>query len=176
MHTLNIPSALRQFASLHRDERNIILHMVCLPLIVLSAAFLFNTLLSPWGQGVINLVYWLLLGLMTLCYVRFAGLLGFTSSIAIILICIVGHVLSQWGGSFAALLTGFILLLFAYTLHRLGHWYEGNYRTFPLTFSLIAAAPLFVTARALQQHPYFKAICHSLDQQAGPIYVRDMAN
>lgn len=172
----NIPSALREFAMLHRDERNIILHMVCLPLFILSAAFLFNSMLSAWGQSTTHLLCWSLLGMMTLCYTRFAGLLGLTSSLLMILIYIAGHVLSQLSSPLITLVAGFALLVIGYLLHRLGHWYEGNYRVLPLALSLFAAAPLYITARCLRQHPYFKRICLSLEQQAGPIYIRDMAN
>lgn len=176
MRNFNIPPVLLQFAVHHRDERNIILHMMCLPLLLLAVTFLFNSALAPWTQSTVNLLYWSLLGIITLGYVAFAGLLGLTSSIVIIMICTAGHMVSQWGSSFVTFFTGFILLILSYTLHRLGHWYEGNYKTLPCTFSFIAAAPLYITARGLQQHLYFRKICASLDKQGGPIYVRDMIN
>lgn len=173
---INIPSALTQYAADHRDERNVILHGICLPLFLLAVTFLVNMLLASWTLWSSLILGWTLFLIMAFCYIWSFGLLGLTGSLAVAFISLVGYTLAQCLNPLNTLLTSVTLLIAAYLLHRLGHWYEGHNLQRPYKLVMLAVAPLYIIARKLHQHTYFNQICKTLDVQAGPIYIRDIAN
>lgn len=171
MHMSALPPSLLQYAASHRDQRNIALHLICVPLVLLALALLISPIFWTWPKWGMPFI-WAFLLAITYFYTRAAGYLGLTASGFIAVIGGIGILTSQWVSLWASV----FLLLAGYLLHRLGHWYEGNYRKFLPRFAFLGAAPLFVTARLMRHQTYFQHACAAIETQVGAPYLRDMAN
>ncbi|CAK7032185.1 hypothetical protein [Saezia sanguinis] len=165
------PTALMQYAALHRDQRNILLHTICIPIMMLAMGWLLSPLLWQWPNWPAPAGALLLLGI-TGFYVYFAGYLGLVTSVLIAVLFCAGQLFYSWLG----LISGSIVLLLGYLLHRLGHWYEGNYFLFRFQFPTLLAAPLFATAEIMRHLGFFHPLCAAIETRVGTSYVRDMVN
>lgn len=170
---ISLPPTLIQYAALHRDQRNILVHIVSIP-VILVAIFAFSSPLLWSGTiGLPLALGWItVLVMLVYFYVKTAGRLGWISSIFMMFLFTVAQVLTQWLGGIGAL----FLLFGGYLGHRLGHWYEGNYALLQFRFTLLSAAPLFVSSQILQRIGGFQQIYNAIEAKAGPSYIRDMLN
>lgn len=166
-----LPLALMQYAAHHRDQRNITLHTICVPLVIFSITLLLSLLSSKWELWGLTACLVFLVGI-TVFYTHIAGMLGVMTSSMIVGLYLLSQILGQWIG----VTTSLVLLFSGYMLHRLGHWYEGNYKLLSLRFSYFSAAPLFATLHLMKHTGIFKNLRSAVDAYAGPVYLRDMMN
>lgn len=131
---------LANYAAYHRDSRNVLTHMVGIPLIVLAAA----TLLSRPAMGVLSpaLLVWVVLAIY---YMRLDLRFGLLMT-ALLGLCVFA------GAGFAARSTGVWLAaglgMFGagWVIQFVGHHYEGRKPAFLDDVMGLAIGPLFIVA------------------------------
>lgn len=138
---------LTQYATYHRDKRNILTHFLGIPMIVASVCVLLSRpmLLSdlPWLTpasvcAVLSTLYYLRLD------VRYGLVLG-----AYLAACIIGstHYLAA-AGTGAWLAVGVGMFVVGWVFQFIGHYYEGRKPAFVDDMIGLLIGPLFVAAEA----------------------------
>ncbi|MGC4059352.1 MAG: DUF962 domain-containing protein [Aquabacterium sp.] len=137
---------LSQYATYHRDRRNIATHFIGVPMIVASLCILLSR------PTLIDGVHWLTPGsivsaLATLYYlrldVRYAIVL-----VAYLAACLFGAESMAGLGTLAWLAVGVGLFIVGWVVQFLGHYYEGRKPAFVDDLIGLMIGPLFVTAEA----------------------------
>lgn len=163
---------LAQYATYHRDRRNIATHFIGIPLIVVAVA----VLLSRPGGELLGL--WLspaaLVALLaTLFYcrldLRFGVLMG----------ALLG--LSLWAGAGLAQLDtapwlgwGLGLFVVGWIIQFVGHYYEGRKPAFVDDIVGLAVGPLFVVAELGFLLGLRDEVRRAVEERAGPSHLRDL--
>lgn len=163
----NLVDHLSQYASYHRDSRNIVTHFVGIPLIVLAVAIL----LSRPGWEIAGL--WcspaaLVALASTVFYLRLDRPLGLVMAIVLGL-CL-------WAGAYLAvqstlawLSVGVGLFVVGWVIQFIGHYYEGRKPAFIDDVTGLIIGPLFVVAELA----FLMGLRHDLKQQiearSGPV-------
>ncbi len=162
-----------QYASYHRDRRNIATHFVGIPLIVLAI----GVLLAPAQliMGSVNLsAAWLLWLLSTAWYLTRGNLaLGLaTSAVNAVLMALAeplaaGNSWLAWGVSiFAA----------GWVLQFIGHYYEGKKPAFVDDLVGLLVGPMFVVGEALFALGWGRSMLAEIERRVGPTHLRDLAH
>lgn len=143
----SLTDQLTQYATYHRDKRNILTHFVGIPMIVASVCVLLSRPVligsMPWLTpaticAVLSTVYYLRLD------VRYGLVLA-----AYLAACILGteHYLGMAAtGTWLAVGTGMFLV--GWLIQFIGHYYEGRKPAFVDDMIGLLIGPLFVTAEA----------------------------
>ena len=161
---------LSQYASYHRDPRNIATHFVGIPMIVLAVTIL----LSRPGWEVAGM--WLSAALPAAAasvwfYLRLDLRFGLVMGLLLGLCLWVGQVLAMqttalWLG------TGLGAFVVGWIIQFVGHYYEGRKPAFVDDISGLIIGPLFVVAEAA----FMLGLCPTLKQvveaKAGPVAIR----
>lgn len=145
----SLTEQLAQYASYHRDQRNVWTHFIGIPMIVLSVA----TLLSRWRLGVVPIgsagleitVAVLVSAMMAVYYLRLDLRYGLVMSGLLALACTEGSTLAQ-GSMMHWLAWGLGLFLVGWVIQFLGHYFEGRKPAFVDDLIGLAIGPLFVVA------------------------------
>ena len=164
MRTLN--DHLANYAGYHRDRRNIAIHSVGIPLIVLSVA----TILSR--PRVVNEVFpvspaLVLFGIATAFYLRLD--LRFGLGMAVVSIASVS--LGAWAAALSTtawLTAGLGLFVFGWTLQFVGHYWEGRKPAFVDDIMGLAIGPLFILAEAAFALGLRPEVQRHVESVAGP--------
>lgn len=143
----NLQQQLTQYASYHRDPRNIATHFVGIPFIVVAISILF----SRFGYEVQGLwlspaaVLFALSGLYYLVLDKFLGLVMALFLAGVVWIgAVFAHVeLATWFGWGAG------LFVVGWLFQFIGHYYEGKKPAFVDDVMGLVIGPLFVVAEAL---------------------------
>jgi len=165
---------MAQYASYHRDRRNIATHFVGIPMIVfallallaglqlsiagitLSAALLVWALSAAWyltrGEFILGLATVAVNGLLLLLALPVADA-SFSSWLA--------------GG-----LTAFVL---GWIIQFIGHYYEGKKPAFVDDLVGLLVGPMFVVGEALFMLGWGREMLREIERRAGPTYLRDLA-
>jgi uncharacterized membrane protein YGL010W len=135
---------LAQYAAYHRDTRNVITHMVGIPLIVVAVA----TLLSrpAFGTAPLALSPAVLAGITAaIFYLRLDARLGMAMTLLL--------ALSIWAGQLLAaqstvlwLASGLGMFFIGWVIQFVGHYYEGRKPAFMDDLMGLAIGPLFIVA------------------------------
>mgnify|MGYP001760072853 CR=1 FL=1 len=166
----NLVEHLSQYASYHRDPRNIATHFVGIPMIVVAV----TVLLSRPGLALGGL--WLSPALLVALasvwfYLRLDLRLGLVMS-ALLAACLgAGQALAVQSTS-VWLSAGLGLFLLGWVIQFVGHYYEGRKPAFVDDLSGLIVGPLFVVAELafmLGLRPELKA---AIEANAGPVAVR----
>ena len=166
---------LTQYAEYHRDRRNILTHLVGVPMIV----FGIGVLLSKPGFMVGTLMLspaWIAFALVALWYVtRGELLLGVTVSAATALVLLLAHRLP--GGGVGPWL-GWGLSFFAagWIVQFVGHYYEGRKPAFSGDLVGLLVGPMFVVMEMLAALGLFKSLVSEIERHAGPTMLRNLAH
>jgi uncharacterized membrane protein YGL010W len=164
---------LIDYATYHRDQRNITTHFVGIPLIVFSIAVLLSrphfqiagwTLTPGW-------VAWVPLSLW---YVSRGLVLGGTVSLLFALGFVVGDKVAL-GSTPVWLVWGLGLFVLGWVIQFLGHYYEGRKPAFVDDLIGLLVGPMFVTAEALFALGWNPQLLQAIEKRAGPPYLRDLA-
>ena len=162
---------LAQYATYHRDQRNILSHFIGIPLIVLAVA----VLLSRPGNEVFGL--WLSPALLVALaagtfYVRLDRRFGLAMALLL--------ALSLWAGAGLALQStsvwlssGIGLFVIGWVIQFVGHYYEGRKPAFVDDVMGLVIGPLFVAAEAAFLLGLRKDVEQAIVERAGPTCIRD---
>ncbi|MFK3815525.1 DUF962 domain-containing protein [Pseudomonas sp. NPDC089407] len=161
---------LSQYASYHRDPRNILTHFIGIPMIVLAV----TVLLSRPGWEVAGM--WLSPALLAAAasvgfYLRLDLRFGLVMGLLLGLCLWAGQVLAvqATGLWLAAGLGAFVV---GWIIQFVGHYYEGRKPAFVDDVSGLIIGPLFVVAEAAFMLGLCPTLKQAVEANAGPVAVR----
>jgi uncharacterized membrane protein YGL010W len=177
MASLFRPAAdlLARYAEYHRDRRNIITHLVGIPLIVWAVSVLLaRVMFDVAGVGVT--LAWVAWALASLWYVTRGEFgLGLTTSLAIGALVTLAHPAAAAGLS-AWLALGLGGFLLGWMFQFLGHYYEGRKPAFVDDLAGLLVGPMFVMLELLAMLGLFHALIGEIERRVGPTLLRDLAH
>ncbi len=161
---------LSQYATYHRDRRNIFTHFIGVPMI----AFAVTVLLSRPGMSAFGL--WL--SPATLCALASAVFyLRLEMRLGLLMSALLG--LSLWGGANLAaestlvwLSAGVGLFVVGWIIQFVGHYYEGRKPAFVDDLSGLIIGPLFVVAELLFLVGIRDDLRQAIEERAGATHIR----
>lgn len=138
---------LAQYASYHRNTRNVITHLIGIPLIVVSVAALLARLTLE-VNGVTISAAMLMAAASILFYLRLDLGLGLLMAVLMGGSVVIGHdiaalPMTQW------LLVSVGSFVIGWIIQFIGHYFEGRKPAFVDDLSGLAIGPLFVTVEVL---------------------------
>ncbi|MFS0828375.1 Mpo1 family 2-hydroxy fatty acid dioxygenase [Pseudomonas phoenicis] len=158
---------LSQYAGYHRDRRNLLSHLLGIPLIVLAV----TALLSRPGVAVAGL--WLSPALLAalaaaLFYLRLDRRFGLAMGVLLGLCLWAGQALARqrtglWLGS------GIGLFVLGWAIQFVGHYFEGRKPAFVDDLSGLIIGPLFVVAEVAFMLGWRREVQHAVEAVAGPV-------
>jgi uncharacterized membrane protein YGL010W len=165
---------LVQYATYHRDQRNISSHFIGIPMIVCAV----GTLLAHPAVAVGGLVFtpaMAVFALAALWYLSRDLVLGGATVLASALLFWVGHRLAEPGLA-AGLGWGLGLFALGWLIQFVGHYYEGRKPAFVDDLIGLLVGPMFVTAEALFALGWNPALQREIVRRAGPSHLRNLAH
>lgn len=167
------PELMVQYAHYHRDRRNIVTHLVGIPLIVLSIGMLLS--LVSWGiAGHAVSLAALLWVLSTLWYLTRGNLLlGVATSVvngALIALAHTPEAATGWGLNVlyeAAWFPGLVVFVIGWTIQFVGHIFEGRKPAFVDDVVGLLVGPMFVVGEALMMAGMLRSMHSLIEAQAG---------
>ena len=169
MKTLD--AQLAQYASYHRDSRNIATHFVGIPLIVLALAGLLSR--PDWLLGAIVLTPALIGALAAALYylrldLRLGAVMVGVEALALLF--------GRWAAGLATadwlLLSGGLFVV-GWLFQLVGHVWEGRKPAFVDDIVGLIIGPLFIAFEALAACGLFAALKQQIEAQAGPLRPRN---
>jgi uncharacterized membrane protein YGL010W len=164
---------LVQYALYHRDRRNIVSHLVGVPMIVFGVGVLLARPAIPAGSLALT-PGWIAFSLAALWYLSRGNLtLGVAVSAAVGALIWLAHQVA--GGSVPAWLAwGVGFFVVGWVIQFIGHWYEGRKPAFVDDIVGLLVGPMFVTAELLFLCGWNKQLLSEIERRAGPTHLRDM--
>ena len=167
MRTLN--DHLASYAAYHRDRRNIAIHSIGIPLIVLAVATILSRPriendLFPLSPAV------LVFGLATAFYLKLDACYGIAMSV----VAVVSTFFGAWVADQSTatwLGVGLGVFVFGWILQFIGHYWEGRKPAFVDDIMGLAIGPLFVLAEASFALGMRLEVRRHIDAVAGPTRV-----
>jgi uncharacterized membrane protein YGL010W len=170
----NATDLMVQYATYHRDRRNIATHFVGIPLIVFGVGVLLARpeLFTLGGLSVTPA--WIAWGLATLWYLSRGNLvLGLATALANGVLMALAQTVS--GGSTASWLAWGVGSFFVgWVIQFIGHYYEGRKPAFVDDLVGLLVGPMFVVGEALFALGWGKGLLAEIERQAGPTHLRDL--
>ncbi|MBB4842026.1 putative membrane protein YGL010W [Paucibacter oligotrophus] len=166
---------MAQYASYHRDQRNIATHFVGIPLIVFALGVLLSRLslslpggwtFTPAGLTWIASTLWYL--------TRGNWVLGLTTSLLNGLLFALAEPLAA-GSAGAWLAWGLGLFALGWVLQFIGHYYEGKKPAFVDDLVGLLVGPMFVVGEALFALGWGRELLGEIERRVGPTHLRDLA-
>lgn len=166
---------LTQYATYHRDRRNILTHFVGVPLIV----FAIGVLLAGVHFRIAGLqltLAWPVFAVVALWYLSRGHLgIGAATTVAIGLLLAAAHPVAagptaQWLG------VGLGCFAVGWVFQFVGHYYEGRKPAFVDDLVGLLVGPMFVVLEMLAALGLFKALMAEIERSAGPTVLRDLAH
>lgn len=175
--SLSLPAEelMVQYATCHRDRRNIATHMVGVPMIVFGLAVLLARGQMNVGASSMSLA-WAVWTLAMLWYLsRGHLLLGLAVSLASGVLFGLAHLVSA--GTVAHWLSwGLGLVVVGWIIQFIGHYYEGKKPAFADDLVGLLVGPMFVTAELLFALGLARPLQQEIERRAGPTVLRDLAH
>lgn len=166
---------LTEYASHHRDRRNIASHLVAVPMMVFALALMLSRPEFMVGGWVLTPA-WMLFGAAAAWYLTSGfPLLGLMVSGGLAALVALGHRAGQAGSTAGWLGWSIGLLALGWLIQTVGHWYEGKKPAFAEDVSALLVAPMFVAAEALFALGIGKRLMTQIEQRVGPRVLRDLA-
>lgn len=169
------PDLLSQYATCHRDRRNIASHFIGIPMIVFAVGMLLaRPVFVLWGVTLSPA--WIAFALATLWYLsRGIPSLGVAVSAAVGLLLLLAERVAT-GITLASLLAwGFGFFVVGWVIQFVGHWYEGKKPAFVDDILGLLVGPMFVTAEAMFAFGWNRPLLNEIERRAGPTLIRDLA-
>lgn len=166
---------LSGYAQYHRDRRNIVTHLIGVPMNVFAVGVLLSRpgfTVGSWGLS----PAWLLFGLVAAWYLtRGEFLLGLAASACVALLLLLAHQVSGGGvGPWLGWGLGFFLV--GWALQFAGHYYEGRRPALADDSVGLLVGPLFVVMELLGLLGLFKALISEIESHVGPTTLRNLAH
>jgi len=167
------PELMVQYAHYHRDRRNILTHLVGIPLIVLSIGMLLSLISFDIAGNTITLAG-LLWVLSTAWYLtRGNWLLGLATSMvngALIALAHTPDAATGWGltGFYdASLFPGLVVFVLGWAIQFVGHIFEGRKPAFVDDVVGLLVGPMFVVGELLMMAGMLRSMHSLIEAQAG---------
>jgi len=167
---------LVHYARLHRDPRNITVHLVGVPLVLFAVAFLLSRAAVQFGS-VHTTLAWAAFGAWGL-WALSRGLwrLGLATMLLTAALVWAAHGLAALAQPASlALGVGLGLLALGWALQALGHCYEGRWPAVAGDLGGLLVAPMFVALELLAMAGWCRPLMARVEQAAGPTTLRDLA-
>ena len=167
------PELMVQYAHYHRDRRNIVTHLVGIPLIVLSIGMLLSLVSFDMGGNIISLaaVLWVL---STAWYLTRGNLLlGLATSAvngALIALAHTPEAATGWGLSAlwdATWFPGLAVFVIGWIIQFVGHIFEGRKPAFVDDVVGLLVGPMFVVGEVLMMAGMLRSMHGLIESQAG---------
>lgn len=170
----NALDLLTQYASYHRDRRNIATHFVGVPMLVLAIGVL---LARPAFEflGIGLSPAWLVFAVLAPWYLTRDLMLGAATSAGVAVLLLLAEPLAA-GSTGAWLAWGSGLFVLGWLIQFVGHYYEGRKPAFVDDLTGLVVAPMFVTAEALFHIGWNRRLLDSIEARVGPTVLRDLAH
>jgi uncharacterized membrane protein YGL010W len=165
---------LAQYAEYHRDRRNIVSHLVGVPMIVFGVSVLLARPVLATGPFPLTLG-WIVFALVACWYVTRGNLvLGLAvSAVTAALVWLAHQVADASVGVWLAWGLGFFVV--GWAVQFVGHWYEGRKPAFVDDLVGLLVGPMFVVAEAMFLLGWNKPLLSEIERRAGPTVMRDIA-
>ena len=165
---------LAQYATYHRDRRNILSHFVGVPMIVFAVGVLLARPAVAFG-GLALTPAWIVFALAALWYLTRGNLvLGIAVSAAVGVLMLLAHNAAA-SGVVAWLAWGIGFFAIGWLIQFAGHWYEGRKPAFVDDLTGLLVGPMFVVAEAMFMLGWNKPLLHEIEERVGPTVLRDLA-
>ena len=165
---------LSQYALYHRDRRNIVSHIIGVPMIVFAIGVL---LARPTFaiEGTTLTPAWLVFAPVAAWYLtRGNVMLGIAVSLEVAALLWLGQLAAGGSvGSWLAWGVGFFVV--GWVIQFVGHWYEGKKPAFVDDLVGLLVGPMFVSAEGLFMLGWNKPLLAEIERRVGPTVLRDMA-
>lgn len=164
-----------QYASYHRDRRNIATHFFGIPLIVFAIGVFMAR--ARFGLGTVEVtpaeIAW---AAATLWYLtRGNVVLGVATSLVNGALIALAHPFAQ-GGTVAWLAVGLGTFVVGWVLQFIGHYYEGRKPAFVDDLVGLLVGPMFVVGEALFAAGLCRPLADEIVRRSGPTQIRDLAH
>jgi uncharacterized membrane protein YGL010W len=161
---------LSQYAAYHRDRRNIVSHLVGVPMIVFAVGVLLARPSVPLA-GFLITPAWVIFALAAAWYLtRGSILLGLAVTVVVGLLMLFAHKIETawiaWG-------VGFFVV--GWIIQFVGHWYEGKKPAFVDDLVGLLVGPMFIVAEAMFALGWNRPLLDEIERRVGPTVLRDLA-
>ena len=161
---------LSQYAAYHRDRRNIVSHLVGVPMIVFAIGVLLARPSLPLA-GFLVTPAWVMFALAAAWYLtRGSVVLGVAVTVVVGLLMLFAHKVET---SWIAWGIGFFLV--GWIIQFVGHWYEGKKPAFVDDLVGLLVGPMFIVAEALFALGWNRPLLDEIERRVGPTVLRDLA-
>jgi uncharacterized membrane protein YGL010W len=161
---------LSQYAAYHRDRRNIVSHLVGVPMIVFAIGVLLARPSMPLG-GLSITPAWVMFALAAAWYLtRGNVVLGIAVSLVVGLLMLFAHQITT---SWIAWGVGFFVV--GWIVQFVGHWYEGKKPAFVDDLIGLLVGPMFIVAEAMFALGWNRPLLDEIERRVGPTVLRDLA-
>jgi uncharacterized membrane protein YGL010W len=165
---------LERYAEYHRDRRNIVTHLVGVPLVVFAvgvllarpAIVLAGIAFTPASAGFALVSLWYL--------TRGQFGLGAATAAGVGLLMAMAHQVGSVSGG-AWLSWGASLFAAGWIVQFIGHYYEGRKPACADDATSLLVAPMFVVLELLAPLGLYKGLLSRIERHAGPTVIRDLA-
>ena len=161
---------LSQYAAYHRDRRNIVSHLVGVPMIVFAIGVLLARPSVPLAGFPVTPA-WVMFGLAAAWYLtRGSVVLGMAVSLVVGLLMLFAHQITT---SWIAWGVGFFVV--GWIVQFVGHWYEGKKPAFVDDLIGLLVGPMFIVAEAMFALGWNRPLLDEIERRVGPTVLRDLA-
>lgn len=163
----NLTDHLSQYAAYHRDKRNILTHLVGIPMIVLAIV----VLLARWQWPLAGLLVSpasVLVLVSVLFYLRLDLPLGVLMGLLLAVVHQAGHAMAAWS-LMPWLGMGVGLFVVGWVFQFVGHYFEGKKPAFVDDIAGLIIGPLFVVAELVFALGMRKDLRLQIESRVGPI-------
>ena len=161
---------LSQYAAYHRDRRNIVSHLVGVPMIVFAIGVLLARPSVPLA-GFLITPAWVVFALAAAWYVtRGSIILGLAVTVVVGLLMLFAHKIET---SWIAWGVGFFVV--GWIIQFVGHWYEGKKPAFVDDLVGLLVGPMFIVAEAMFALGWNRPLLDEIERRVGPTVLRDLA-
>ncbi|MHC8316795.1 Mpo1 family 2-hydroxy fatty acid dioxygenase [Pseudomonas sp. LB3P31] len=158
---------LGQYATYHRDPRNIATHFIGIPLIVVAVAVLLSR--PQWAAGSLSPAVLVSLA-SAWFYLRLELRLGALMTVLLGLCVWAGHVLAQQS-TLVWLASGIGMFVVGWAIQFVGHHYEGRKPAFVDDVTGLIVGPLFVVAELAFLLGMRRELQEQIEARAGGVRV-----
>ena len=164
-----------QYATYHRDRRNIATHFFGIPLIVFSIGVFLAR--AQVDVGTLHVTAAEALWLVTTLWYLTRGnfVLGLATSLVNGVLIALAHPFAD-GTTGSWLACGLVTFFTGWVLQFVGHYYEGRKPAFVDDLVGLLVGPMFVTGEALFAAGLCRPLAEEIERRTGPTLLRDLAH
>jgi len=161
---------LSNYATYHRDPRNIVTHFIGIPMIIVAIAILLSRPHFELAEVSLSPVLFLIV-FSSIYYLRLSLSLGLVMSALLGGCWMIGRILAA-EPTMLWLFSGIGLFVIGWVFQFVGHYYEGKKPAFVDDISGFIIGPLFVVTEFLFMLGFFKTLQGEIERIAGPVAVQ----